>query len=308
VRPRGVPAELYSAWLYIAVLGILVWWPFVALVAGHTTPLGLFHGLREVGAAAMFTTGAVIANATSVGGGIIFNPTLQLVFGVGGISALTLSILVQCAGMASGTYGWYRWGAFQHVHQPHLTAMALVTAAATAVWTIAFLLIRPIIPEVLPLVMKTASMLISFYVGYLVLREAREPVGLAQIEEPLVIDRRIWLWIVLGTGLNVTTAVGAGELVFAHLIKYYRASPKIAVAVGTMAQAVSVITQGIFLVIFMRQYILIPMVCIGVFFCMVGGRLAPIIMTRPAVEPYAKYILAFTAIGMGLTSGWMLFR
>ena len=58
----------------------------------------------------MFVSGAVIANATAVGGGIVFNPMLQLIFGASGYSALVLSITAQCAGMTSGTYGWYKKG------------------------------------------------------------------------------------------------------------------------------------------------------------------------------------------------------
>jgi hypothetical protein len=48
----------------------------------------------------------------------------------------------------------------------------------------------------------------------------------------------------------------------------------------------------------MRDYLLVPMVCLGVLTTLIGGRLAAYIMTRGFVEPYVKHALTLTALGM----------
>ena len=52
----------------------------------------------------------------------------------------------------------------------------------------------------------------------------------------------------------------------------------------------------------MIEYLIVPMVCLGVLMTLIGGRLAAYIMTLRFVEPYVKHALALTALGMGMTS------
>lgn len=327
-------AELKSTFLYISILGTLVWWPFVQFVIG-IPPLELFTEISNWGAALMFFCGAVIANSTAVGGGIIFNPTLQLAFGVSGFSALTLAILVQCTGMTSGTYGWYKKGQYKQVPKKEILTIFTVVALATLVFSGLFIWSIRLFPVWLPMSMKLASMGISFYVFRLVWQEIKnrethlqnlessvdqgdistlleEARYLQESDHPTretsaaPMDGRIVPWLVLGSLLNVYTAVGAGELLFSHLLKYYKTPAKTAVALGTFAQMVSVLVQCVFLLIFMTEFIILPLVSVGLLFCLIGGRMAPFILTRPLIEPFVKHILAFTALGMGLTSGLML--
>ncbi len=235
----------------------------------------------------MFVSGAIIANATAVGGGIVFNPMLQLVFGVSGYSALVLAVTVQCAGMTSGTYGWYKKGEFSHIARSHLFMMAITSAVSTVLFTILFLQCRKLFASELLGVMKAASALVSFYVFAILWKEVKEKESMGisgqaalpqgsdnELREAgaLRVDRRIFPWIVLGALLNVHTAVGVGELVFSHLIKYYKAPTRTAVAVGVMMQAISVVTQTVFNVLFLREYLLLDLVCIGLFCTMIGGR------------------------------------
>lgn len=326
--------ELKQAFFYIATIGVLLWLPFCYFVL-EIDPLDLLNKAQSWAAAVMFFCGAVIANSTAVGGGIIFNPTLQLAFGVSGFSALTLSIIVQCTGMTSGTYGWFKKGQYQHVPKKHIRTIIATVALATLAFSALFIWSIRLFPSWLPTTMKIASMLISFYVFKLVWSEIssreshiqkleqsaedgdvanliREAQILNQTDHPqednapMHMDRRILPWLVLGSLLNVYTAVGAGELLFSHLIKYYKVPAKTAVALGTLAQMVSVLIQCVFLVIFMGEFIIIPLVSIGLLFCLMGGRMAPFILTRPFIEPFVKHILAFTALGMGLTSGAMI--
>jgi uncharacterized membrane protein YfcA len=318
----------------LITLGILLWFPFCFYIL-EIQPLELLQQAQSWAAAVMFFCGAVIANSTAVGGGIIFNPTLQIAFGVSGFSALTLSIIVQCTGMTSGTYGWFKKDQYRSVPKEHIRTIITVVALSSLAFSALFIWSIRLFPDWLPATMKIASMLISFYVFRLVwneisnreshiqkLEQSAENGDVANLireahilnqtdhpqdeETPMHMDRRIIPWLVLGSLLNIYTAVGAGELLFSHLIKYYKVPAKTAVALGTLAQMIAVLIQCVFLIIFMQEFIIIPLVSIGLLFCLIGGRMAPYILTRPFIEPFVKHILAFTALGMGITSGAMI--
>jgi hypothetical protein len=92
----------------------------------------------------------------------------------------------------------------------------------------------------------------------------------------------------------------------ADLIKRLRVPDVNAVAMGTLLQTVSVIVQSVFMLVFLAHLIPLHLACLGLFFCMVGGRLAPFILTRPFVKPHAKLILAVTAFAMGATACLMI--
>lgn len=311
---------------YIILFAVFLWTPFVYIFT-DTTPFELFSDLQAYIAFVMYFCGAVIANATAIGGGIVFNPMLQLIFGISGFSALTLAIVVQCTGMASGTYGWYKKGEFKKIYSRHLLYMCICAIVSTAVCFMLFLLLVKLIPDQLLPAMKIASAMVSFYVFFMLWKEIKKhktkmvPDGVPgedgvhttirkphddETEEVLHVDWRIYPAVAFGALLNVNTAVGMGELTFSHLIKFYNSPAKRAVAAGALMQALSVITQTILILIFMREYILIPMACIGLLVTMMGGRWAPFIMTRKFIEPWVKHALAFTAFGMGLTSVIML--
>lgn len=122
--------KLLPIFKYIILFALLLWTPFVYIFT-DTTPAELFSNLRAYIASVMYFFTAVIANSTAIGGGIVFNPMLQLVFGISGFSALTLAIVVQCTGMASGSYGWYKRGEFKKINSKHLLTMSLCTIVST---------------------------------------------------------------------------------------------------------------------------------------------------------------------------------
>ena len=330
--------ELIPAIKYIVLVALLLWLPLCLWVLGDESPLVLFDSIKSLILACMFVSGAVIANATAVGGGMIFNPTLQLAFGVGGFAALTLSVLVQCAGMTSGSYGWYKKGEFANIDKTDFWRMIGVCIVSVAIFSLVFLWAIRIWPETMLPIMKAASAIISFYVFWIVWANIREKKAhqkalaqkqaahddqgvkeeqhaLQEIDEhlhlkehlPVRIDRRMYPWIVLGAVMNVSTSIGMGELVFSHLMKYYKAPPKTAIAFGTLTQCLAVIIQAIFILALWPDHIIPKKVLLGVLFCMAGGRLAPFILTRPYIEPHVKHILAFTALAMSITSGVLLF-
>ncbi len=313
-------ARLVPACIYV-LIACLIWAPLVFLIT-DLNPFRLFNSIEALLATLMFFGGAIIASATAVGGGIVFNPMLQLIFGISGFSALALAIIVQCAGMTSGAYGWYRQGEFARVDKLQLMAMALCACASSMFFSLLFVrAIEHVLSGSLFSVMRVASAFVSFYIANLLWNEIKvrrvhppggEPAGEdskareAEQPRPLAVDWRIYPWIAVGALLNVTTAVGIGGLSFSHIMKYYAAPAKQAIAVGVLIQAVAVISQTVIIFLFMLDYVLVPMVCLGVLIALIGGRLAPSIMTRSFVEPYVKHALALTALGMGMTSLIML--
>lgn len=50
--------------------------------------------------------GALVANATAVGGGFIFMPIFSLYYGIGSLAALKLALATQAFGMTSGALAW----------------------------------------------------------------------------------------------------------------------------------------------------------------------------------------------------------
>jgi hypothetical protein len=71
-------ADLVPACVYILV-ACLIWAPLVFVIT-DLNPFRLFNSIEALRATLMFFGGALIASATAVGGGIVFNPMLQLIF------------------------------------------------------------------------------------------------------------------------------------------------------------------------------------------------------------------------------------
>ena len=69
-------AELAPTCLYI-LIACLTWVPFAILIAG-LNPVNLFNSVEAILVVLMFFLGAVLASATAVGGGSVFNRLLQL--------------------------------------------------------------------------------------------------------------------------------------------------------------------------------------------------------------------------------------
>lgn len=312
ITPSKRIAELVSALKFIALVAVMLWLPLVWWLTGGRMPWQLLEGLREAGLALMFVIGAIIANATAVGGGMVFNPTLQLAFEVTGLSALALAVLVQSAGMPAGTYGWYKKGEFRRVDLSALRNMLLATVGSAVVFQVIFLWLASTWPKDTVLIMRIASALVSFYVFGIVWKRIKASAADTSADSPrdyrLGVDRRIFPWLYAGSALNVATSLGIGELVTSHLIKFYNAPATTAVAIGALLQAVCVWTQAVFIIVFFSEHIVLDIVLIGVMFCVIGGRLAPLILTLPAVEPYAKHLLALAAFAMGLTSMLLVVR
>jgi hypothetical protein len=300
-------ADFGSTARWLLAVSALVWFPIAWWALPDTPPHLLFASLENLAAAVMFTAGAIIANATAVGGGMVFNPTLQLAFGVGGFSALFLSVLVQCFGMSSGCYGWYRRGQFARVERRSLATMVGFTAAATLLAQLAFVALLEGQASSLLGLMRAASAAISLYVARVMWTSRAHPASRGREDgatTSLRADYRLYPWLALGSALNVATAVGTGELAVSHLVKYYRVPHRTAVAIGTSLQATSVLVQGAFVLALFASELDVELLLVGLLFCLIGGRVAPFVLSHPRVEPWVRHILAGAALCMGLASAF----
>ena len=80
--------------------------------------------------------GALLGNATAIGGGLVFVPVLILVYHVAPVEALKLAIVSQAFGMTSGAIGWLRRGV--PTQGLRVTVPALLVGA-----TVSTLVLRP---------------------------------------------------------------------------------------------------------------------------------------------------------------------
>lgn len=101
----ATPARLryFTPWLlvctalWLAVYGAV--FPHPAELAARNWPL-VFVGVA----------GAVIGNATAIGGGLVFVPVMIFVYALNPVSSLKLAFASQAVGMTSGAAGWLRRG------------------------------------------------------------------------------------------------------------------------------------------------------------------------------------------------------
>ena len=174
---------------------------------------------------------ALIANATAIGGGIIFVPVFIYGFGLPAIAALKLSLATQSFGMSSGAFGWGR----RFIDKTGFIVGGCASLAGiflgTYIWNVPPELVKPIF-------------------GYLSIF-----IILALIAEALCghhkntgskvayggIDRKLTGLVLTGiTGGFITAwiAIGVGELIALYLLFVYRVKIETAVATGVAILAV----------------------------------------------------------------------
>lgn len=255
-------------------------------------PVGLAAGnwpLVLVGLA-----GAVLGNATAVGGGLVFIPALMFGWQLGPVEALKLALVSQSVGMTSGALGWLRRGAVPRTGLAW-TAPALLVGAAVGA-----LILRPS-----PLLIKGLFGPVSIIVGLLTLYLLEHP------WRTLEVDGRWPLALValMGGLLTAWVAVGVGEVVAAYLMLRHGLEPRRGIALGTVLLAVA----SIFLAVLHTTVVggvpweLAAFTMLG---CAWGGRLGPFLAQW--VGPHRlKVAFATVAIGDGLLflvqflgSGW----
>lgn len=227
--------------------------------------------------------GAVLGNATAVGGGLVFIPALMFGWQLGPVEALQLALVSQSVGMTSGALGWLRRGAVP------LRGLA---------WTVPTLLVGAVVGGLVvrpgPLLIKGLFGPVSIVVGLLILYLLEHPWRSLEVE-----GRWDVAWVALVGGLlTAWVAVGVGELVAAYLMLRHGLEPRRGIALGTVLLAAASILLGA-----IHAFVLggVPweLAAFTMLGCAWGGRLGPFLAQW--VGPHRlKITFATIAIGDGL--------
>ncbi len=251
----------------------LVAFPHPLALARHNWPLVL------VGAA-----GAVLGNATAVGGGLVFIPALVFAWGLGPVAALKVALVSQSIGMTSGAIGWLRRGAVPYSALPSAIPALLAGGAVST------LLLHPN-----PLLVKGLFGPVSVLVGLLTLYLLEHPVRCLELPPRAAAETAAVAFV--GGLLTGWVAIGEGEVVAAYLMLRFGLDPRRGIALGTLLLSIS----SIFLaslhafVVGGVPWELAAFTALG---CAWGGRLGPY-LTQWVGAHRLKIGFAAVAIGDG---------
>ncbi len=171
--------------------------------------------------------GALIGNATAVGGGLVFIPIMMLVYRLDPVQALKLAIVGQCFGMTSGAIGWFQSGQIPPALVRQIVPVLVVGCVLGTV------VIRPT-----AILVKGGFGPVSIAIGVLTLMllgrgGERDEVQPGQPRWPL------WLAALCGGLLTGWVAIGAGEFVGACLMLVYGVHARRAIGIGVVALCIS---------------------------------------------------------------------
>jgi uncharacterized membrane protein YfcA len=217
-RGAGTPARVVSPGL----LAFLVLWALLFLILSERplTQLGEHWALIPLG-----FVGAVIGNATAIGGGIVFIPYLILFYDLTPVESLQLALATQAFGMSSGAIGWW-----QRRSVPLGALLRLLPALALG------LVLSTLVVAPSPLLVKSVFGWVTLMIGVSMLTLAgRGEGGGDRIRGGLGLH----VVVTLGGALTGWAAVGAGEVVAAWLILRGGVAPRRAIGLGVALLAIA---------------------------------------------------------------------
>jgi uncharacterized membrane protein YfcA len=261
----GLPA-FTAVWLAV----YLVAFPEPLALAARNWPLVL------VGLA-----GAILGNATAVGGGLVFIPALVFVWGLGPVEALKLSLVAQSVGMTSGALGWLRRG------EVPLAALAPTVPPLIAGALVSTFLIRP-----QPLLVKGLFGPVSIAVGLLTLYLLEHRSRCREV--PRAAYPGLAVVSLAGGMLTGWVAIGEGELIAAFLMLRHGLDPRRGVGLGTALLSINSILLAL-LHAFVLGGVPWEMAAFVMLGCAWGGRLGPFLAQW--VGPH-RLKIAFAAIAI----------
>jgi len=218
-RSQAGPLRYWSPWLLVFVVLWLV-------VVGVAFPDPLELAGRHWGLIAVGFGGALLGNATAVGGGLVFIPVMLLLYKLDPVESLKLAIVGQSFGMTSGAIGWLQSGRIATGALRQSVVPLLVGA------TLGTLVFQPT-----ALLVKGVFGPVSMTIGVLTLIL----LGRGGTEDELRRSPRPWiLWLSALAGGLITgwVAIGAGEVVGACLMLVYGIRTRRAIGVGVVCLAV----------------------------------------------------------------------
>jgi uncharacterized membrane protein YfcA len=214
------PVRPLAYWTPGLGLFALAW--LAAWLLAFPAPLAL---AREHGAlVAVGFAVAVVANATAIGGGILFIPIMLFGYGLSPLVALQLSIAAQAFGMTSGALGWLRRGAVPRGALAAALPLALAGAAVSA-----------LLVHASPRLVKAVFGPVSIALGLSTLALAGARAEGASV--PPGAHRGLRVAAALGGLASGWVAIGAGELPAAFLMLRYRLRADLAIGLGVVLLA-----------------------------------------------------------------------
>lgn len=250
-----VPRLRYWSWWLPAVT--LVW--LAVYLYAFPDPVGL--AARNWPLLFVGVAGAMIGNATAVGGGLVFIPVVMFAFHLSPVESLKLALVSQAFGMTSGAIGWLRRGAVP------LNALPVAVPALMVGGAISTLLIHP-----RPLLVKGLFGPVSILVGLLTLYMLERHPG--QRDVPNRALPGLAVVALVGGVLTGWVAIGEGEVVAAFLMLRYGLEPERGIGLGATLLAFNSIFLG-GLHAFVVGGVPWEMAAFTMLGCAWGGRLGP---------------------------------
>lgn len=173
--------------------------------------------------------GAVVANATAIGGGFLFVPLFIFGYGLPSLIALKLSLASQAFGMTSGSFGWSK------------KFIALDLLPAIAVSSIVGVFFGSYIFVLNGLAIKSVFGWVSIFIFVAIVLEMMFGHKYGQTDEVYNSRARLLglvIFSALGGLLTAWTAIGIGEIVALYLLFVYKRSIEMAIATGVAALAI----------------------------------------------------------------------
>lgn len=222
--PQGPALRYGSPWLLVFAL----FW-LLAVCLGFQDPLAL--AAQHAPLVAVGFLGAVLGNATAVGGGLVFIPVMVLLYGVSPLVALKLSLATQAFGMTSGALGWLA-----------RRAVPLRLAAAAALPTLAGCTVSAFFLRPSPLLIKGLFGPVSILIGVLMLfllAHRRNSPGQAAPRPASATSPGLLCAAFFGGLLTGWVAIGVGEVVAAYLMLRHGERPERSIGLGVVLLAVA---------------------------------------------------------------------
>lgn len=197
----------------------------------------LFDLIQEYGRFVFLgITGAVFANSTGAGGGVIFIPVFSSL-GFTEIQSVATSFMIQCFGMTAGAISWSVHYRRQH-HQDNLWLSLIKTSSFTAIFSVLGLWSSQLLQLNSPSSLHTSFSIFSIVLGIAIIISSKSS---TQITRAIMPVDFLWLAVIgyFGGIITAWLSVGVGELVVIYLL-LRGICAKMAVAIGVIVSAITV--------------------------------------------------------------------
>ncbi|MCL1144857.1 sulfite exporter TauE/SafE family protein [Shewanella sp. 10N.261.52.F9] len=187
-------------------------------------------------------TGAIFANSTGAGGGVIFIPVFNSL-NLTNEQSISTSFAIQCFGMTTGAVAWFSYYLQNKKHswtQLPLLLLLLTPLSVAGLWTIESLMIPPLAN------LEYSFSLFSILLGItLIYSHSKLNKSLTPIRHQVELTDFIALGCIsyLGGMITAWLSVGVGELIVIYLL-LRKVEPTLAVATGVIVTAITVWTTA----------------------------------------------------------------